>query len=267
LVRQPQSLDEARATAQMLEQKGYNFSVGVAQVNRANLIKYGLDSYEKAFDACSNLAAGSRILAECYANAGGDWGKAFSCYYSGNFVTGFRDGYVQKIYASIGRSLAATAMAPQVSAIPLRQDSGQISSRGTTVTMPIMGADSSAYRVAIRSVALDTVAASVVLPVASGALKAAPATQAAEAPPNQSANQVQVLATATATAAPGPAKPANNDVFVPKVRGPGDKPSASPASAYGTSVAAGASYGATTTAHAADPAVIRQGGQDDAFVF
>src|SRR3546814_3110567 len=29
------------------------------------------------------------------------WPKSFSCYYSGNFTTGFRHGYVQKIYASI----------------------------------------------------------------------------------------------------------------------------------------------------------------------
>src|SRR3546814_6409958 len=60
LVRQPKSLPEALATVRMLEQGGYNFSVGLAQVNRKNLDKYGLDSYEKAFQACPNLQAGSR---------------------------------------------------------------------------------------------------------------------------------------------------------------------------------------------------------------
>jgi type IV secretion system protein VirB1 len=85
----------------MLEQRGYNFSVGLAQVNRKNLDKYGLDSYEKAFQACPNLQAGSRILAECYSRSNGSWPKSFSCYYSGDFKTGFRHGYVQKIYASI----------------------------------------------------------------------------------------------------------------------------------------------------------------------
>ena len=100
LVRQPQNLPEAVATVRMLEDKGYNYSLGVAQVNRANLGKYGLDTYEKAFDLCPNLRAGSQILAQCYASASGDWGKAFSCYYSGNFVTGFRHGYVQKVLAS-----------------------------------------------------------------------------------------------------------------------------------------------------------------------
>lgn len=101
LVRQPKTLPEALSTVRMLESRGYNFSLGLAQVNRYNLDKYGLDSYEKAFEPCANLIAGSKILAECYGRSGGDWGKSFSCYYSGNFSTGFRHGYVQKIYASI----------------------------------------------------------------------------------------------------------------------------------------------------------------------
>ncbi len=114
LVRQPKALDEALATVRMLEEKGYNFSVGLAQVNRYNLGKYGLDSYEKAFQQCANLQAGSRILAECYKRSGQDWGKSFSCYYSGNFETGFRHGYVQKIYDSMrrGQQLASNGVAP-----------------------------------------------------------------------------------------------------------------------------------------------------------
>jgi type IV secretion system protein VirB1 len=101
LARQPRNLAEALATARMLEGRGFNFSVGLAQVNRYNLARYGLDSYERAFEACPNLQAGSRILAECYGRSGGNWGKSFSCYYSGNFTTGYRHGYVQKIYASM----------------------------------------------------------------------------------------------------------------------------------------------------------------------
>jgi type IV secretion system protein VirB1 len=112
LVRQPTALDEALATARMLEEKGYNFSVGLAQVNRYNLSKYGLDSYEQAFKACPNLQAGSKILAECFSRSGNDWGKSFSCYYSGNFVTGYRHGYVQKVYASIENEQRAAQVAP-----------------------------------------------------------------------------------------------------------------------------------------------------------
>ena len=109
LARQPRSLAEALSTARMLEERGYNFSLGLAQVNRYNLSRQGLDSYEKAFDTCPNLRAGARILAECYGRSGRDWGKAFSCYYSGNFTTGYRHGYVQKVFASWQRKAGQEA--------------------------------------------------------------------------------------------------------------------------------------------------------------
>lgn len=112
LARQPRTLEEALSTSRMLEREGYNFSLGLAQVNRHNLTPQGLDSHERAFDVCANLRAGARILADCHRRAGGDWGKAFSCYYSGNFETGFRHGYVQKV-------LAAWQGAGGASAIPV----------------------------------------------------------------------------------------------------------------------------------------------------
>lgn len=117
LVRQPKNLPEALATVRMLETRGFNFSLGLAQVNRYNLGKYGLDSYEKAFQKCPNLQAGSRILAECYKRLGGDWGKSFSCYYSGNSVTGFRHGYVQKVFASMRQNGTADTAGSSESAI------------------------------------------------------------------------------------------------------------------------------------------------------
>ena len=122
LVREPRGLDEAVATAKMLEQKGYNFSLGLGQVNRYNLEKYGLTSYEMAFAKCPNLVAASKILAECHSRSGANWGKSFSCYYSGNFETGFKHGYVQKIYASIRQSVAASNVQP----IPLVANNRQI---------------------------------------------------------------------------------------------------------------------------------------------
>lgn len=114
LARQPRSLEEAVATASRLELDGYNFSLGLAQVNRHNLAAQGLANYEDAFAACPNLAAGARILADCHERAGGDWNKAFSCYYSGNFVRGFRDGYVQKVR----RSMAAGGLGAPVERLP-----------------------------------------------------------------------------------------------------------------------------------------------------
>ena len=115
LARQPKNLGEALSTTRMLEREGFNFSLGIAQVNRYNLAKQGLDTYEKAFGICPNVQAGSRILAECYKRSGQDWGKAFSCYYSGNFTTGFRHGYVDKVIAS----WRGATVAQGVSAIPV----------------------------------------------------------------------------------------------------------------------------------------------------
>ena len=110
LVRQPANFDEAVATVKMLDAQGYDYSLGVAQVNRRNLQRYGLDTYAKAFDPCGNLQAGATILAECYGRSGQDWGKAFSCYYSGNFTTGYRHGYVQNVFASWQRKAGQEAV-------------------------------------------------------------------------------------------------------------------------------------------------------------
>lgn len=141
LQRQPRSLPEAVATARMLEQQGVNFSVGLAQVNRYNLARYGLHSLEKAFSRCDNLRAGSRILQECHQRAG-DWGRALSCYYSGNFVTGFRHGYVQKVMATLQpalRTVPATAQAgvapiPLASVPRVQRSAGPASAAAVTVS-------------------------------------------------------------------------------------------------------------------------------------
>ena len=117
LARQPRNLEEALASVRQLKEEGYNFSVGISQVNRYNLAKYGLRTYAEAFEVCPNLQAGSRILRECYDRAQ-DWGKAFSCYYSGNFVTGFEQGYVQKIFASIRKSQAEQSAPESIRVIP-----------------------------------------------------------------------------------------------------------------------------------------------------
>lgn len=96
LERQPRNAAEAVATARELERLGYNYSVGLAQVNKHNFKKYGL-SIETAFEPCQSLRAGAEILRGCFQSAKGRFTSeqhalrgAFSCYYSGNFQTGFR---------------------------------------------------------------------------------------------------------------------------------------------------------------------------------
>jgi type IV secretion system protein VirB1 len=112
LKRQPQNLQEALSTVDALEKQGRNFSMGLVQVNRYNLPKYGI-SYRQAFDTCENLRVGGRILQDCYARALPRHASeqqalraAFSCYYSGNFIRGFKPdrpgdpSYVQKVVAA-----------------------------------------------------------------------------------------------------------------------------------------------------------------------
>jgi len=104
LLRQPRNLGEAVATVRMLEDRGYTYSIGLAQVNRVNFARFGLDTPEAGFDVCNNLAAGAKILAECLQRHDGRWGDAFSCYYSGNARTGYEHGYVQKVFAAMSSS-------------------------------------------------------------------------------------------------------------------------------------------------------------------
>ena len=106
LQRQPRSYQEALATITWLDANDFNYSVGLAQINRHNFRPHGLTP-ALALQACPNLAAGAAILGSCFRRASlhnapqAALRAAFSCYESGNFTTGFRDGYVQKIIAPI----------------------------------------------------------------------------------------------------------------------------------------------------------------------
>ncbi len=113
LQRQPRNESEAVATAKWLASNGYNYSVGYAQVNQVNFARFGMNP-ANAFDVCLNLYAGSQILSECYERArakGRDEQNAlrdaFSCYYSGNFKTGYRTGYVALVVGA-GRPAKST---------------------------------------------------------------------------------------------------------------------------------------------------------------
>ena len=105
LVRQPANLPEALATVAALEAAGWNYSVGLGQINKRNFDRYGL-SPATAFDPCANLTAMQGILGECFSRASRRAPKqtalrdAFSCYYSGNFLTGHLHGYVGKVLAA-----------------------------------------------------------------------------------------------------------------------------------------------------------------------
>lgn len=111
IARQPRNLSEAVATAQWLKEKNINFSAGISQINVKNFTAKGLDVVS-VFNVCKNLRAGAEILAECHERAvrtkgaGGQAAieMAMSCYYSNNFTTGLKHGYVQAIVADAYKS-------------------------------------------------------------------------------------------------------------------------------------------------------------------
>jgi type IV secretion system protein VirB1 len=126
LERQPHSLTEAIATSQWLDRNGFNFSVGLVQVNKTNFSKYGL-SIESAFEPCKNLQAAAAILKDCYLRAYQvhpveqiALRDAFSCYYSGNFTTGYKAGYVLSVIEGRPRGTAGA-----------RRGSGQVATAAT----------------------------------------------------------------------------------------------------------------------------------------
>ena len=126
LVRQPRHRAEALATARALQAAGWNFSVGLGQINVGNFERLGL-TLESAFEPCSNLAAMQTVLSDCFdrarrparvrsavPSAQAALRQALSCYYSGNFASGFRHGYVRKVVAAAGAvSPSLTSTAPK----------------------------------------------------------------------------------------------------------------------------------------------------------
>ncbi|RQR43521.1 lytic transglycosylase [Burkholderia sp. Bp9131] len=134
LRRQPSNLAEAVATVRALEAGGWNFSVGLAQVNRSNWLAYGL-SAENAFEPCRNLAAGAAILQRCFTaavatrklHAGTDYQAdvqavlraSLSCYASGNFSIGYQTGYVQRVVESAAALASSNSSVPAIAPIPV----------------------------------------------------------------------------------------------------------------------------------------------------
>ena len=113
LNRQPENEQQAIETVQMLKTQGKNYSVGIAQVNQSNFKRYGLNS-KNMFEVCANLNAGAAILADCFTQHN-DWQKAYSCYYSGNAVTGFKHGYVAKVTGNLNKPIPTKITLPKVS--------------------------------------------------------------------------------------------------------------------------------------------------------
>ena len=125
LQRQPVTVEEAVVTAQWLLQNGYNIDLGLGQVNSSNLNRVGL-SVTEAFDPCKNLKAAGTIFNNSFQSAMQQYPEgqalqvALSAYNTGNFVQGFRNGYVGKVLRNMPDKASTVDNAPAtVQPIPL----------------------------------------------------------------------------------------------------------------------------------------------------
>ena len=119
LQRQPRTAHEALVTARQLEADGWNFSVGLAQINLHTLPRLGLD-LESALEPCNNLRSMQAVLGDCFDRARAMQDdpqaalrRALSCYYSGNFKTGFDHGYVRRVVAAVPKVTTAAQPPPR----------------------------------------------------------------------------------------------------------------------------------------------------------
>jgi type IV secretion system protein VirB1 len=125
LKRQPRQLAEAVTTAHALQAAGWNFSAGIGQINVRNFHWLGL-TLEGAFEPCANLRAMQTILADCFDRARSRstsvqlaLRRALSCYYSGNFTTGFEHGYVHRVAAHVPRpAIEPASLTPHLKELP-----------------------------------------------------------------------------------------------------------------------------------------------------
>lgn len=95
---QPKKLTFAIRLIKKLFRKGYSFSAGLMQINSQHYTHYNLNGFD-VFDPCTNIKIGADIYADCYNRASKIYKNkterekhqyASSCYFSGNFKTGFK---------------------------------------------------------------------------------------------------------------------------------------------------------------------------------
>lgn len=117
---QPKTTEQAAQWVTYLEKNNYNFDVGLAQINIKNIHKYGYKASD-ALDPCTNLKMASDILQKNYHGALNTSSsshealqKAISAYNTGNYNSGFRNGYVQKVYANANTPVKLTDGIPPI---------------------------------------------------------------------------------------------------------------------------------------------------------
>lgn len=134
----PKNPEQAAQWATYLEKNNYNFDVGLAQINIKNIHRYGYKASD-ALDPCTNLKMASDILAKNYHGALSSSSsshealqKAISAYNTGNYQSGFRNGYVQKVYANANsKPINTSGNIPTI--IPINTTKKVIANKNTTL--------------------------------------------------------------------------------------------------------------------------------------
>ncbi|ELI5720904.1 transglycosylase SLT domain-containing protein [Vibrio fluvialis] len=94
---QPSSLTMGNKMLNSLEKRGIKYSAGLMQITKDNFEAYGLDNYS-VFNPCKNIRVGADIFHNCLMRSIKKYGEedktrnyrnAASCYFSGNFRTGY----------------------------------------------------------------------------------------------------------------------------------------------------------------------------------
>ncbi|SAL05207.1 lytic transglycosylase catalytic [Caballeronia calidae] len=135
LAYQPQTLAQALATVRSLDASGWNYSMGLIQVNVHNIARFG-QTAQRIFDPCTNLKTGAAILRECYERAlarkltgNAAVRGALSCYYTGDLDRG--QAYAMKVAASapVNEVVVAQAGAQPIDVVPdLATHTGSVAS-------------------------------------------------------------------------------------------------------------------------------------------
>ncbi len=100
--KQPRNHAEALKIIRHLNSIHANFTVGLAQINKANFDKFKVTAIN-LLNPCLNLRIAEKLLQDCYTRTH-DIDKTLSCYYSGNPYQGFKKdfrktSYVDRIYS------------------------------------------------------------------------------------------------------------------------------------------------------------------------
>ena len=102
-VRQPESKADAEMAIRALDAAGVNYSVGLGQINR---------TASDALEPCRNLRAAQTVLKICHRKYK-NLASTISCYFSGNDIIGFREGYVESVLSNAEKHIVPRMPEPR----------------------------------------------------------------------------------------------------------------------------------------------------------